>query len=243
MPIKQAVNHVASSFVLASSSQGVHSVEEAGQDVWSNHGIHLKHLPTSYITANFSPAKAGLWSKPSINGMGRYILTSSGGKCYKITCMVDVLMDVLFYHREGIRTGRNNTIYHIDSILTFCQAPRSAWQIITPLFVLQLDILLSSKKPLRSNTSCELSEWLAEGWPSQVWPSNNTISQCVLSCMDTYWLWGDSRSQELHSEEMTEFNVQVIIIKLNYGSKRHKEEVVIKMGNQKFQELGVVWVQ
>ena len=41
---------------------------------------------------------------------------------------------------------------------------------------------------------------------------------------------------------MTEFNVQVII-KLNYGSKRHKEEVVIKMGNQKFQELGVVWVQ
>lgn len=42
---------------------------------------------------------------------------------------------------------------------------------------------------------------------------------------------------------MTEFNVQVIIIKLNYGSKRHKEEVVIKRGNRKFQELGVVWVQ
>lgn len=35
---------------------------------------------------------------------------------------------------------------------------------------------------------------------------------------------------------MTEFNVQVIIIKLNYGSKRHREELVIKMGNQKFQE-------
>lgn len=61
--------------------------------------------------------------------------------------------------------------------------------------------------------------------------------------MNTYWLWGDSRSQELHSEEMTEFNVQVIIIKLNYGSKRHKEEVIMKRGNRKFQELGVVWVQ
>ena len=136
--MKQAVSHVASSFLLANSSQGVHSgVEAEGQDVWSNHGIHLKHLPTSYIIANFSPAKAGLWSTPSINGMGKYIFTSSGGKCYKITCIVDVLMDVFFfYHREGIRTGRNNTIYHIDNILTLCQAPRSAWQIITPLFVL-----------------------------------------------------------------------------------------------------------
>ena len=124
---------VAISFSRGSS----HSVVEAeGQDVWPNHGIHLKHLPTSYIIANFLPAKAGLWSKPSINGMGKYILTSSGGKCYKITCIVDVLMDVFFYHREGIRTGRNNTIYHIDKILTLCQAPRSAWQIITPLFVL-----------------------------------------------------------------------------------------------------------
>ena len=137
LTMKQAVSYVASSFFLASSSQGVHSVVEAeGQDVWPNHGIHLKHLPTSYIIANFLPAKAGLWSKPSINGMGKYILTSSGGKCYKITCIVDVLMDVFFYHREGIRTGRNNTIYHIDKILTLCQAPRSAWQIITPLFVL-----------------------------------------------------------------------------------------------------------